>query len=104
MNGDDDPFKSEIDNDVIHPNLSAESFADLDREVVISAFFSNDDDITAIVIEGESKRSEDDQDDEESTPPMRPSTTEVEDALETLQYLPMFSTRVDKIRSLVLNT
>ena len=112
MNDDDDPSKSlqddleklhEIDNDAIHPNLSAESFTDLDREVVISACFSNDDDVTAKVIEGESKRSENDQDDEKSTPPMHSSTNEVEDALETLQYLSMFSTRMDKICSLVLN-
>ena len=34
---------------------------------------------------------------------MRPSTNEVEDALETLQDLSMFSTRGDEIRSLVLN-
>ena len=112
MNDDDDPFKSlqedleklhELDNDAIQPNLSAESFADLDSEVVTSASFSNDDDIIAEVIEGENEESEDDQDDEESTPPTRPSTNEVEDALETLQDLSMFSTRGDEIRSLVLN-
>ena len=34
---------------------------------------------------------------------MRPSTNEVEDALETLQDLSMFSTRGDEIRSLILN-
>ena len=112
VNDDDDPFKSlqedleklhELDNDAIQPNLSAESFADLDSEVVTSASFSNDDDIIAEVIEGENEESEDDQDDEESTPPTRPSTNEVEDALETLQDLSLFSTRGDEIRSLVLN-
>ena len=99
-----DPFKSlqgdleklhELDNDAIQPNLSVESFADLDSEVVTSASLSNDDDIIAEVIEGEKEESEDDQDDEESTPPTRPSTSEVEDALETLQGLSMFSTRGD---------
>ena len=112
MNDDDDPFKSlkedleklhELDNDAIQPNLSAESFANLDREVVTSASFSNDDAIIGEVIEGENEESEDDQDDEESTPPTRPSTNEVEDPLETLQDLSMFSTRGDEIRSLVLN-
>ena len=112
VNDDDGPFKSlqedleklhDLDNDAIQPNLSAESFADLDSEVVTSASFSNDNDIIAEVIEGENKESEDDQDDGESTPPTRPSTNEVEDALETLQDLSMFSTRGDEIRSLVLN-
>ena len=63
MNDDDDPFKSlqeilekfhELDKDAIQPNLSAESFADLDSEVVSSAFFSNI--IIAKVIEGGKKR------------------------------------------------
>ena len=112
MNDDDDLFKGlqedleklhELDNYAIQPNLSAKSFADLDSEVVTSAFFSNDDDIIAEVIEGENEESEDDQDDEENMPPTRPSTNEVEDTLETLQDLTMFSTRGDKICSLVLN-
>ena len=69
VNDDDDPFKSlyedleklhELDNDAIQPNLSAESFPDLDSEVVTSASFSNDDDIIAEVIEGENEESEDD--------------------------------------------
>ena len=59
VDDDDDPFKSlqedleklhELDNDAIQSNLSAESFADLDIEVVTSAFFSNDDDIIAEVM------------------------------------------------------
>ena len=113
VNDDDDPFKSlqedlgklhELDNDAIQPNLSTESFADLDSEVVTSASFSNNDGIITDVIEGECKDSEDDQDDEESMPPTRSSTNEVEDAMETLQDLSMFSTRGDGIRSLVLNT
>ena len=40
---------------LIQPNLSAESFADLDSEVVTFASFSNDDDIIAEVIEGENE-------------------------------------------------
>ena len=112
VNDDDDPFKSlqedleklhEMDNDAIQPNLSVESFDDLDIKVATSASFSNDDDIIAEVIKGENEESEDDQDDEESTPPTFPSTNEVEDTLETLQDLSMFSTRRDKIRSFVLN-
>ena len=112
MSDDDDPFKSlqedleklhELDNDAVQPNLSAESFADLDSEVVTSVSFSDDDDIMAEVIEGENKGSEDDQDDEENNPPTLPSTNEVEDALETLQDLSMFSTCGDEIRSLLLN-
>ena len=60
-------------NDAIQLNLSAELFADLESEVVISASFSNDDDILASVVEGENEESEDYQDDEESTPPTPPS-------------------------------
>ena len=102
VNDDDNLFKSlqedlkklhDLDNDAIHPNLSAESFADLDSEVVTSGSFFNDDDTVAEVIEGENEESEDDQDDEESTPPTRPSANEVGDALEALQNLSMFSTR-----------
>ena len=110
VSNDDDPFKSlqedleklpELDNDAIQSNLSAESFADLDSEVDTSASFSNDDDFIAKVIEGENEQSEDDQDGEESTPLKGSSTNEVEDALETLQDLSIFSTRGDEIRSLV---
>ena len=109
VNDDDDPFKSlqedleklhALNNDAIQPNLSAESFADLDSEVVISASFCNADDIIAEVIEGEKEESEDDQDVEESTPPTRPSTNEVEDSLKMLQDLSMFSTRGTKFAPL----
>ena len=93
----------ELDNDVIQPNPSGESFANLDCEVVTSASFSNDDDIMDKVIEGEDEESKDDQDDEESMPPMHPSTNEVKGVLETLQVLSMFSTHSDEIRSLVMN-
>ena len=93
----------ELDNDAIQPNLSAESFADLDNEVVTSDSFSNDDDIIAEVIEGENEEGKDDQDDEESTPLTFPSTNEFEYALETLQDLSMFSTRGHEIDSLVLD-
>ena len=112
VNDDDDPFKSlqedleklhELDNDAIQSNLSSESFADPDSEVVTSASFSNDDDIIAEVIEGKNEESEDDQDDEERRPPTCPSTNEVEDALETLQDHSMFSTHGDEIQSRVLN-
>ena len=56
----------------------------------------------AEVIEGENEESEDQQDDEKRTPPTRPSTNEVEDPLETLQDLSVFSRRRDEICSLVL--
>ena len=111
MNDDDDPFKSlqedlqklhELGNDVIQPNLSVEYICWSNSEVVTSASFSNDDNIIVEIIEGENEESEDDQDDEESTPPTRPSTNKVEDALESLQDLSMFSTRGDKIRCLIL--
>ena len=64
VSDDDDPFKSlqedleklhELDNDVIQPNLSAESFADLDSEVVTSASFFNDDNIIKL-LKGRMKR------------------------------------------------
>ena len=54
----------DLDDDALQPNLSAESFADLDSEVVTSASFSNDDDINAEVIELENEGSKFDQDDE----------------------------------------
>ena len=92
-----------MDNDATQTNLSAESFADLDSEVVTSASFSNNYDIIAEVIEGENQESKDDQDDEGSTSPTRPSINEVEDALETLQDFSIFSTRGDEICSLVLD-
>ena len=72
VNDDDDLLKSlqedleklhAFDKKSIQTNLSAESFADLDSEVVTSASFSNDDDIIAEVIEGENEESEGDQDD-----------------------------------------
>ena len=104
MNDDDDPFKSlqedleklhELDNDAIQPNLSAESFADLDSEVVTSASFSNDDDIISEVIEGENEESDDDQDGEK---------VRHQRVLQLMnQDLSMFSTREDEIHSLVLN-
>ena len=112
LNDHDYPFKSfqedleklhELDNGVIRPNLSAEQFADLDSEVVTSASFPNDDDIIAKVIEGENEQNKDDQDDEKSTPPTRPSTSEVEKTLGTLQGLSMFSKSGNEILSFVLN-
>ena len=93
----------ELDNDAIQPNLSGESFADLDSEVVTSASFYNGHDFIAEVIEEENEECEDDQDDEEGTPPTPLSANEVEDTLETLLDFPMFSTRRDEICSLVLN-
>ena len=75
----------------------------MDSEVVTSASFSNDNDIIAEVIEGKNEKSEDDQDDEENTPPTPPLTDEVENALEMLQDLSMFSKREDEICSLVLD-
>ena len=70
VNDDDDPFKNlledleklhKLDNNSIQPNISAESFADLDSEDVTTASFSNDVDIIAKVIEEEDEESEDDQ-------------------------------------------
>ena len=90
----------ELDNDAIQPNLLAESFADLDSEVVTSASCSNDDDVIVEVIEGENEETDDDQDDEENMPPTHPSTTEVEDTLETLQNLSMFGTMGPKFAPL----
>ena len=69
MNDDNSPFNSLqdvlkklhlLDNDATHPNLSAESFADLDIEVVTSASFSNDDDIITKIIEEKNEENEDD--------------------------------------------
>ena len=64
MKDDNNPFKSLqdvleklhlLDKDATHPNVSAESFADLDIEVFTSASFSNNDDIITKIIEGENE-------------------------------------------------
>ena len=111
MNDDDDPCKSlledtkklhELDNDDIQPNLSAESFDNLDSEFVTSPSFSYDD-IIPDVIEGENEESDDDQDDGESATPTRPSAKKVEDSLQIMQDHSIFSMCGDKYCSLVLN-
>ena len=59
--------------------------------------------MSAKVIEREKEESKENPSDKESTPKTRPSTNEIEDALEMLQDLSMFSTRRDKNHFLLLN-
>ena len=112
VSDDDNSFKSlqedlenlhELDNDAIQPIYQLNHLMILIVNLFHLLFLYNDDDIIAEVIEGENDNSEDDQDDEESTPSTRPSTNEIEDALDMLQDISIISTRRDEIFSLVLN-
>ena len=116
----DDPFKSleeelnnlrKLDENAVQDTLSAESFVELDSEVVISALCMSDADILAEVIRPDSIEDEDDDDDNDDLndnlddlvcPPSltRPSKEDIEEALDKHQDLSLFSSYGDEIRSL----
>ena len=119
----DDPFKGleeklnnlrKLDKNAVEDTLSAESFVELDSEAVTSASCMSDVDIPAEVIQPDSIEDEDDDDDNDidlndniddldCPPPLtRPSKGDIEEALDKLQGLSMFSFYGDKIRSLTL--
>ena len=119
----DDPFKSleeELDNlrklneNAVEDTLSAESFVEMDSEVVTSASCMSDADIFAEVIRSDSNEYEDDDDDNDDdlndnmdnrdcpSPLTWPSKGDIEEALGKLQDLPSFSSYGDEIRSLTL--
>ena len=119
----DDPFKSleeELDNllnldqNPVEDTLSAESFVELDSEVVTSASCMSDADILAKVIRSDSIEDEDDDDDNDNdlkddidvldcpTPLTRPCKGDIEEALDKLQDLSLFSSYGDEIRSFTL--
>ena len=119
----DDPFKSleeelnnlrKSDENAVQDTLSAESFVELDCEVVISASCMSDADILVIeVIRPDSIEDEYDDDDNDDLndniddldcpPPLtQPSQGDIEEALDKLQDLSLFSSYGDEIRSLTL--
>ena len=119
----DEPFKSleeeldnlcKLDENVVQDTLSAESFVELDSEVVTSASCMSDPDTLSEVIRPDSIEDEDDDDDNDNDlndnidgldcpPPLtRPSKGDIEEALDKLQDLSLFSPYGDGIRSLTL--
>ena len=93
-----------LDENAVQDTLSAESFIELDSEVVTSASCMSDADIPAEV-------NDDDNDDDLSdniddldcpSPLTWPSKGDIEEALDKLQDLSLFSSYGDEIRSLTL--
>ena len=98
----DDPIKSleekldnlpKLDQSVAQDNLSKESFIGLDSEVVTSASYMSDTDILTEVIPDSVEEQDDDViEDLDFPPPLtRPSKSDVEEALDKLQDLSLFS-------------
>ena len=119
----DDPFKSleeeldnlrKLDDNAVQDTQSAESSVEFDSEVVTSASCMSDADILAELIRPDSIEDEDDDDDNDNDlndniddldcpPPLtRPSKGDIEEALDKLQDLSLFSSYGDEIRSLTL--
>ena len=109
----DDPFKGlkdelnnlqKLDQSAVQNNQSAESFIGLDSKVVTSALYMSDSHILIKVISD----SIEDQDDDvieglNFSPPLaRPSKSDVEEALDKLQGLSLFSSYGNEIRHLTL--
>ena len=80
-------------------DLSAESFITLDNEVITSAPIINDDVILSDIIDD---ADDDLEKDEDIPPPSRPSNREIEESLDKLRDLSLFSTHGDEIQSLTL--
>ena len=103
-----------LDKNAVQDTLSAESFAELDSEVVTSASCMSDADSLAEVIQHYSIKDTDDDvdnddnlsdniDDLDCPPPLtRPSKRDIEEAMDKLQDLSLFSSYGDEIRSLTL--
>ena len=120
----DDPLNSleeeldnlpKLDENAVQNTPSGESFVELDSEFVSSASCVCDTDILAEVTRPDSIKDEDDDDDNDDDdlndniddldclPPLtRPSKGDIEDALDKLQNLSLFSSYGDEIRSLTL--
>ena len=119
----DDPLKSleeeldnlrKLDENAFQDTLSAESFFELDSEVATSASCMSNADVLAEVIWPDSIEDEDDDDDNDNDfndnvddldypPPLtRPSKGDIEEALDKLQDLSLFSSYGDEISSLTL--
>ena len=105
----DDPFKSllaelerlrEVDPNSVQEDLSAESFITLDNEVITSAPIITDDVILSDIIDDADDDLE--KDEEDIPPPSRPSNREIEESLDKLRDLSLFSTHGDEIQSLTL--
>ena len=119
----DDPFKRleeelddlcNLDGNVVQGTLSAESFIELDSEIVTSASCISDADILVEVVPPDSFEDEDDDEDNDDDlnyniddldcppPPIRPSRGNIVEALDELQDLSLFSSYGHEIRSLTL--
>ena len=117
------PFKSleeelnnlrKLDENAVQDTLSAESFVELDSDVVTSASCMSNADVLAEVTRPDSIEDEDDDDDNDDglnnnvddldcPPPLtRPSKWGIEEALDKLQDPSLFSSHRDEIRSLTL--
>ena len=123
MTNADDPFKSleeelnnlhKLDKNAVQNTVLAESFVELDREVVTSASCMSDADILAEVIQPDSIEDEDDGDnndddlndnvvDLDCPPPLKWSSKgSAKEALDKLQDLSLFSSYGHEIISLLL--
>ena len=103
-----------LGENTVQDTLSADSFVELDSEVVTYASCMSDPDILAEVIRPHSVENEDDDgendddlndyiDDLDCPPPLtRPSKGDIEEALGKLQDLSLFSSNGDETRSLTL--
>ena len=106
------PFKSleeeldnlrKLDQKAVQDNLSAESFIGLDSEVVTSASYMSDADIlTEVIPDSIEDQDHDVIEDLDFLPPLtRPSKSDVEEALDKLQGIFLFSSCGNEIRSLL---
>ena len=75
----------------------------LDNEVITSAPIITDDVILSDIIDDADDDLEKDEKDEDIPPPSRPSNREIEESLDKLRDLFLFSTHGDEIQSLTLN-
>ena len=74
----------------------------MDNEVITSAPIITDDVILSDIIDDADDDLEKDEEDEDIPPPSRPSNREIEESLDKLRDLSLFSTHGDEIQSLTL--
>ena len=90
----------EVDPNSVQEDLSAESFITLDNEVLTSTPIITDNVILSDIIDDADDYLE--KDDEDIPPPSRPSNREIEEYLDKLRDLSLFSTHGDETQSLTL--
>ena len=87
----------EVHPDAVPENVSAESFSAVDNHVIVTASVPTDSEILG------DKYDSDDEIVIEDEPPVRPSKSETENALKTLQNASLYSTKYGpEIQNLVL--